>query len=94
MNFIATKQAKIGSSTERVSLTKEEFNNAMEELLKINIEELKRIEKALNYKLSDSEAIKILFERQGISSFTYLSNLLDYKIENLKKEEIKKLIVG
>jgi hypothetical protein len=90
--FIAAKMAKIGDRWERISLTKEEINQALDELVKFNFKELSRImEMVRSYSIGidKEEATKILFERQGISSFTYLNNVLDDKIDRLKSRSYK-----
>jgi hypothetical protein len=84
--------AKIGEKWERVTLSDAEVRKALDELLKFNMNELTRVVNAVlnNSLMAESigkqEIIKMLFERQGMASFTYINNVLDEKIHNLKSE--------
>jgi hypothetical protein len=72
----------------RISLTKEETEKHMEELLEFNIKELTRIIVATKNStivaISQTDAIKLLFEKQGIASYTWLQAKVDEKIEKAK----------
>jgi uncharacterized protein YkvS len=86
--MIASKMAKIGDRWERISLTDREVDDAIERLIKINAKILlqtAQVESMIELpELSKEKIIELLFERHGISSFTYLSNTLDEKIDKLK----------
>lgn len=73
-----------GKGYVRISLTKEETENAMSELLEINMKELKNVISASKEStvlaISQNELIKMLFDKQAMASFTYLSIKLDEKI--------------
>lgn len=92
MTFVAGKQANINGVWQRVSLSKEEVSKALDELLKLNMFELSRVIKAVNASIltegviDKNEMIKMLFERQGVASYTYLGNMLDEKIHELKSQ--------
>ena len=94
--FISSKMGKIGDRWERVSLTKEEIDKAMKELLEFNIAEIKRVaamtKESTILVISQQDAVKLLFERQGVSSYTFLSNVLDDKIQRLKDGSYRKTI--
>jgi hypothetical protein len=87
--FVAAKRANINGKWQFVTLTEEEITEALGDLLEFNINELKRIiiltKASTIVAISQTDAVKLLFERQGISSFTYLNNVLDEKIEKLKE---------
>jgi len=92
--FVTGRMSNIKGKWERVSLTKEEIDKAMDELVKFNLNEMMRVLKAvdsstLEKDISRIELINMLFERQGVSSFTYLGNVLDEKIHKLKSESWK-----
>ena len=74
----------------RISLGKEETQNALQELIKFNIEELKRViietKNSTILAVNQADAIKMLFDKQAISSYTYLQAKLDEKIDEIKKE--------
>ncbi|MEM2919005.1 MAG: hypothetical protein QXY62_05870 [Candidatus Altiarchaeota archaeon] len=85
-----------GKVWKRIELTDEELNNAMSELLKFNLNELKRtINEVINeikktgLPIKPEEAIRILFEKQGIASYTFLNNILEEKIQLIKTKEIE-----
>ena len=92
MSFVAGKQANINGVWQRVSLSKEEVSKALDELLKLNMFELSRVIEAVNASIltegviDKNEMIKMLFERQGVASYTYLGNMLDEKIHELKSQ--------
>lgn len=85
------KMAHIGGKWVRISLTEEETREALEELAKLNLRELTRVTKTTKTisitDINQMEAIRMLFEKQGISSYTYLINKVDEKIEGLKNPE-------
>jgi hypothetical protein len=92
-NLIAMKRANINGRWQTVTLTDEELSEALGDLLEFNISELKRIiiltKESAIMAITQVDAIKILFERQGISSFTYLNNVLEDKIDRLRSGEKK-----
>jgi len=88
------KMAHIGGKWVRISLTDEETREALEELVKLNLRELTRVIKTIKMTsittdINQIEAIRMLFEKQGISSYTYLINKVDEKIEGLKNPETR-----
>jgi len=90
------KMAHIGGKWARISLTKEETNEALEELVKLNLRELTRVIKtikatSITTDINQMEAIRMLFEKQGISAYTYLTNKVDEKIEWQKNPQTEKL---
>jgi hypothetical protein len=74
----------IGKKTQYgyVEISEAEKESIMNKVLEINIKELKRIiervEKS-DIKLDKLEVIKMLFDKQGIQSFTLLNNYLQKK---------------
>jgi hypothetical protein len=84
MNIIE-KTVNIKGNWQRVALSEDEMDEVMGDLLELNIGELKRIKEMVKQDDSlDAEDVRILFERQGIASFTALANALDDKIQKLK----------
>jgi len=79
-----------GKGYVRVSLTEEETNKAMSELLSFNIKELQRVvsetKNSTIMAINQTEAIKLLFEKQGMAAYTYLQMKLDNKIDDEKKK--------
>jgi phosphotransferase system IIA component len=77
-----------GKGYTRINLTKEETEKAMQELLQFNINELKKTIMATKdstvVTLNQTDAVKLLFDKQGIASYTWLQIKLDEKIENAK----------
>jgi hypothetical protein len=75
----------------RVALTDEEVENHMKELLEFNIRELNRIivetKNSTIMAISQTEAIKLLFEKQGMACYTFLQSKLDEKIDKLKSTD-------
>jgi transcriptional/translational regulatory protein YebC/TACO1 len=73
----------------RVNLTEEETNKAMDELIKFNIKELQRVvmetKNSTIMAINQTEAIKLLFEKQGMAAYTYLQTKLDNKIDDIKQ---------
>lgn len=80
-----------GKGYTRINLTKEETEQAMIELLEFNIKELKRTIMATKdstvVTLNQTDAVKLLFEKQGIASYTWLQIKLDEKVEKIKSGE-------
>lgn len=78
-----------GKGYVRIALDEKETQEAMERLLKFNIEELRRVTIATKEStlmgLSQPELIKLLFDKQALSAFTLLQVRLDEKIEKEKK---------
>lgn len=72
----------------RVALNTEETEKAMKELLEFNMKELQRViveTKNPNIMaVSQTEAIRLLFEKQGVAAYTYLQSKLDEKIDHEK----------
>jgi hypothetical protein len=79
-----------GKGYVRIALTEKDTMEAMEELLKFNMNELKRVIVATKdstlMAVSQLEAIRLLFDKQGISAYTFLQAKLDEKIEKIKRE--------
>jgi hypothetical protein len=77
-----------GKGYTRVNLSKEETESAMEELMNFNLNELQRVVVATKNSnilaINQTEAVKLLFEKQGIASYTWLQSKLDDKIEKVK----------
>jgi hypothetical protein len=75
----------------RISLSKEETEKAMEELLEFNLKEMQRVIVATKNStilaISQIDAIKLLFEKQGIASYTWLQAKLDEKIDSAKQSK-------
>jgi hypothetical protein len=87
------KMAHIGGKWVRISLTDEESREAFEELTKLNLRELTRVIKiikmtSITTDINQMEAIRMLFEKQGVSAYTYLINKVDEKIERQKNPSI------
>lgn len=83
-----------GKGYVRISLTEEETDKAMEELLRFNVKELVRVNKfakgsSISSDMNLNEMIRMLFEKQAMASFTYLQMKLDLKIEAEKKATAK-----
>lgn len=80
-----------GKGYTRISLSKEDTEKAMEELMEFNLKELQRTIVATKNStvlaISQTDAIKLLFEKQGIASYTWLAAKLDDKIEKIKSGE-------
>jgi hypothetical protein len=92
--FVTGKMVNIKGNWQRVFLTKDEIDKAMDELVKFNLNEMERILKVvdaseMDKEISKIELINMLFERQGVASFTVLGNALDEKIHKLKSESWK-----
>jgi hypothetical protein len=86
-----SKVAVLKGKYERVYLDEEERNFVMNKLLEYNMAELDRIIKRLvkfnSNEMPPVEIVKMLFEKQGMSSFTALVNALDEKISMLKDKD-------
>lgn len=76
------KNANIKRIWKWVELTEEEIEKALTELLEHNKTQLKRLKNIA----TDSDEFKILADKQLIASYTYLSGILDAKIEKMKSE--------
>jgi hypothetical protein len=77
-----------GKGYVKVTLNKEETDKAMEELVQFNLKEMVRIlQWAGSFPdLPKEEVVKLLFDKQGISAYTFLQAKLDDKIEELRKK--------
>jgi hypothetical protein len=79
-----------GKGYVRIALTEKDTMEAMEELLKFNMNELKRVIIATKdstlMAVSQPEAIRLLFDKQAVSAYTFLQVKLDERIEAIKKE--------
>lgn len=79
-----------GKGYVRIAMTEKDTMEAMEELLKFNMNELKRVIVAAKdstlMAVSQPEAIRLLFDKQAVSAYTFLQMKLDEKIERTKKE--------
>jgi hypothetical protein len=79
-----------GKGYVRIAMTEKDTMEAMEELLKFNMNELKRVIVAAKdstlMAVSQPEAIRLLFDKQAVSAYTFLQMKLDEKIEKVKKE--------
>lgn len=79
-----------GKGYTRVNLSKEETESAMDELMNFNLNELQRViiatKNSTILAINQTEAIKLLFEKQGIASYTWLQAKLDEKVENAKNK--------
>jgi hypothetical protein len=86
-NMELSKMANIGGKWVRIALTRQEFDRAMAELVQLNLRELERIREILkeNQEPFKQDAERLLFEKQGISAYTYLINKVDEKIEKQKQ---------
>lgn len=84
------KRALVKGKWVWVELTQEETQKLMDNLLKFNYEELKRIVEFLRAKpiqgISQDLAVKLLFDKQATASYTVFSTALDMKVEALNKE--------
>jgi len=74
----------------KITLDEKETEEAMESLLRFNVKELVRINKfvkgsSISSDLNQNDMIRILFDKQGIASFTWLQMKLDSKIEAEKR---------
>ena len=80
-----------GKGYGRVALTDEEVEKYMKELLEFNIRELNRIiietKNSNIMAINQTEAIKLLFEKQGMACYTFLQSKLDEKIDKMKSPE-------
>ena len=80
-----------------IELSKGEIEETMNNLIKRNTDEVDRIVDVVdniliktNPKIERWDLIKMLFEKQGMASFTALSNALDEKIFIMKQKETEK----
>jgi hypothetical protein len=75
----------------RISLNEKETSEAMEELLKFNMKEMERVIAATKNSnmmaLSQPDLVKLLFDKQAVSAYTFLQVKLDNKIEGTRKSE-------
>lgn len=81
------KTTKINGEWVKVSLSLDEINQAMDNLRQFNTNELKRCMEIAKEELSGKSAIMfagMLFEKQGMSSFTALTEAIEEKIDMLK----------
>lgn len=76
------KNANIRGNWQWVQLEKEEIEEALDELLEYNN---KFMEKCLT-KTSSETMASALFEKNGIASYTYLTQVLEQKIAKLKQK--------
>lgn len=80
-----------GKGYVRIALTEKDTMETMEELLKFNMNELKRVIIATKdstlMAVSQPEAIRLLFDKQAVSAYTFLQVKLDEKIESERKKE-------
>jgi len=87
------KRALVKGKWVWVELTQEETQKLMDNLLKFNYEELKRIVEFLRKNpiqgISQDLAVKLLFDKQATASYTVFSTALDMKVETLNKEAPK-----
>jgi len=74
------KNANVRGRWEYVALNKEEIEIALKELRESNYEQLNKIKLMTN----DMETIKLLADKNLISAYTYLSAVIDKKIEAMK----------
>lgn len=86
-----SKVAVLKGKYTRVYLDEAERNFVMNKLLEYNMAELDRIIQRLvkfnSNEMPPVEIVKILFEKQGMSSFTALINALDEKVSMLKDKD-------
>ena len=79
-----------GKGYQRIALTKEETEKAMKKLMEFNLKELTRVivdtKNSTILAISQTDAIRLLFEKQGIASYTWLQAKLDEKIQEARKE--------
>lgn len=73
----------------KITLDEKETAQAMDELLKFNMNEMSRVIKATKeISMADmnlADMRRMLFEKQGMASFTFLQIKLDQKIEAERK---------
>ena len=86
-----SKNANIRGEWQRVSLTKDEMNVIMEDLIKNNIKELRRciettkkLTSLETFGIPTDNIIRMLYEKQATQSFTIMSTALEKKIDDLK----------
>lgn len=77
-----------GKGYVRISLTKEETEKALDELLEANMKEYQKVMSAVGKSTiaGKPSAVKLLFDKQAMASFTYLQIKLDEKIDAERKK--------
>lgn len=90
------KNVRIGGKLDRITLTEDEEEEVMEELLKKNakkmercLEEGKRIVEKYrgkgDYSINETDVALALFDKQATASFTVLSEAIEKKVMQLKQ---------
>jgi hypothetical protein len=76
---------------ERVNLTPEELEKLMKELLEHNHKELLRVNEFAEKNKLSHEAVKILCDKQMITSFTAWTNALEDRVHEIKSRQRRTL---
>lgn len=84
------KNANMNGKWTWVELDEEEVEKALDELLEINYKQMRLcMHKSSEMELNDKQKFsvsKTLLEKNGIASYTYLNNILDKKISDLRNK--------
>jgi hypothetical protein len=89
-----SKLVKINNQWKRISLDQEEMNVVMQNLVELNGNEFRRCMEMANKiseKKDDIQAVTMaLFDKQGIASFTAISEALEEKVNNIRDNAYQK----